>query len=593
MRVNLLAIAPYEGLKELMESVAAGRPDICLTVRIGDLTDGAVLVEQVQEQGFDVIVSRGGTARLIEKSAHIPVVEIAISGYDMLRVIQLAHGYGGRFAIVGFAAITNHARLICELTRDRTDIFTIDSIEQANICLGRLRDQGYNLIVGDAVTVKLAYQMGLDGILITSGAESVEAAFDQAVKLCSSLSERKRECAMFRSLIAESGQAIWVFDESGHQCWKSDLHGQWPDLTAYLKKQTPNLFKDSALSLAHKHNGEVYLINGKTMSLDGQPCAVFYVNQPSSTLSGDDSWLSLNAMAEEYAASFSALYSQNSNMRSLLEQARTFSQSSSPILIMGEAGTGKDIIANAIHKASREKSNALITLDALYGTPRRWDALLEAVQSPLCQMGYCIYFKNIQAIPEEFKWRLVEYLRQAQVHRRNRLLFAWQIDSQSEPYEDALCRFLLGELGSLTLSIPPLRERMEDMLSLCSIYINKFNLRYGKQITGVDEEAASLMRAHCWAHNFNDLQQVLREAVLLSDAPLITSQVIHPLIKKLENSAPMPDRALDLSGTLEQINIQIMRAVLAQENNNHSRAAARLGVSRGTLWRKLKNAQED
>ena len=78
-KTKILAIAPYEGLKELMETTAASRPELDLTVYQGDLSQGAALAEQLQDQGFDVIVSRGGTARMIESISHIPVVEILVS----------------------------------------------------------------------------------------------------------------------------------------------------------------------------------------------------------------------------------------------------------------------------------------------------------------------------------------------------------------------------------------------------------------------------------------------------------------------------------------------------------------------------------
>ena len=173
-KAKILAIAPYQGLKELMEVSAASRSDLELTVYLGDLSDGAALVDQVQDQGFDVIISRGGTARMIEDIAHVPVVEIMLSGYDMLRAIRLARSYNGRFAIVGFPGITSCAQLICDLIQYPTDIFTIhDSVEAAQ-CIQRLAAQGYSLIVGDAVTVSQSKQIGLNGILITSGSESID-----------------------------------------------------------------------------------------------------------------------------------------------------------------------------------------------------------------------------------------------------------------------------------------------------------------------------------------------------------------------------------------------------------------------------------
>ncbi len=589
MKCNILGIAPYEGLKEIMEAVAAARDDVALTVYTGDLSEGALVANRIQDQGFDVIVSRGGTARMIEGIARVPVVEIAISGYDMLRVIRLAKEFRGRCAIVGFPAIAGSARLIAELVQEDTDIFTIHSAEEAEACLHELMERGYGLIVGDTVTAKQSRKLGLNSVLITSGVESVAAAFDQAVNLCRVLRKREEERALLEALLAGCDQIVAAFTEDGRAVLRSLDTAFPPEWAAMLQKHVPAVLSGSAVSLARKRDGQVVCIQGKRVTSRSAAYAAFYCKVPATPPSWEGLWITARDTAEGYAASFNALYSENPAMRALISQAAAFSQSSAPVLVRGELGTGKDAIVAAIHAESAQRGNTLLTIDAQQGTVKRWSALLRDDGSPLCRMGLGIYFKNAQAIPREAALTLREYLHSAQVHRRNRLYFGWQMRGAGDA-EDPLLLFLLDRLGCLALTVPPLRDRVEDIQSLSSIYISRFNQKYGRQVVGFDEEAAALLQAFGWGQNFYQLQQLVSEAVLLTDTARITTETVAQILGKLAADTPTaPPNALDLAKPLDALTTDIIRLVLREENNNHSRAAQRLGISRGTLWRKLKD----
>ena len=102
-KTKVLLIAPYEGLKEAVLGVLPQYQDkLELTMSLGDLTSGVQQAQTAQTQGYDVIISRGGTAELIARNVPLPVINIEISGYDYLRAIKLAENIRGRKAFVGF-----------------------------------------------------------------------------------------------------------------------------------------------------------------------------------------------------------------------------------------------------------------------------------------------------------------------------------------------------------------------------------------------------------------------------------------------------------------------------------------------------------
>ena len=106
---RILGIAPYDGMRTAMEQAAQAYPNVELEVYTGDLEEGQAIVQRMAPNSYDCIISRGGTATLIRQVTDLPVVDIHISVYDVLRTMKLAENYTSLYAIVGFPSITEPA----------------------------------------------------------------------------------------------------------------------------------------------------------------------------------------------------------------------------------------------------------------------------------------------------------------------------------------------------------------------------------------------------------------------------------------------------------------------------------------------------
>ena len=109
---RILGIAPYDGMRTAMEQAAQAYPNVEMDIYTGDLEDGQAIVQQMPPNSYDCIISRGGTATLIRQVTDLPVVDIHISVYDVLRTMKLAENYPSLYAIVGFPSITEPANLV-------------------------------------------------------------------------------------------------------------------------------------------------------------------------------------------------------------------------------------------------------------------------------------------------------------------------------------------------------------------------------------------------------------------------------------------------------------------------------------------------
>ena len=142
-KIRVLGIAPYDGIKILMQNVAQKRNDITLDVYVGDLREGVKIAKANLSNDYDIIISRGGTAELLRQATTIPVIEIVLTVYDILRAIKLSEVYSLKYAIVGFSSITKEAHLLCDLLQYNIDIFTIQAEEELCHLLSDLKEKGY------------------------------------------------------------------------------------------------------------------------------------------------------------------------------------------------------------------------------------------------------------------------------------------------------------------------------------------------------------------------------------------------------------------------------------------------------------------
>ena len=138
-KIRILGVAPYEGLKTIMERVAEDLPEVQLEVFVGDMDAGVSIVKERLEEHYDAIISRGGTATRIEKLTETPVVSVQVSVYDILRAITMAENYNKLYAIVGFPSITEPAHTLCDLLRKDVDILTVHTETEISKTLDRLK----------------------------------------------------------------------------------------------------------------------------------------------------------------------------------------------------------------------------------------------------------------------------------------------------------------------------------------------------------------------------------------------------------------------------------------------------------------------
>lgn len=586
---HILGIAPYDGMQTAMERVAEEFPNIQLDAYTGDLEAGASIVRSVQLENYDVIISRGGTVDRIREVTDLPVVSIQLSVYDVLRAIKMAENYSNLYAIVGFPSITEPAHTLCDLLRLDMDIITIHSMDETNRALDRLREGGYKMVVSDMVTHTLARQKGFDAFLITSGVESLHDAFAQAVQISDRFRQLRRQNQLLEGIArTRSGNTV-VLDKDGQLVYAA-RETPSPKLLELLRAKIPDISPASPLRFFHSEGSEFTRVTAHRLRAGWEHYYVFHCQLSQIPLRSSKNGLRFFDEAEAMQQFMHSFYSISGAMGVLEEQVNAIAPTRQPVMILGEVGTGKEQIARALYLRSPLVNSPLAVVDCSLMTDKNWEYLFNHYASPLNEGGCTVYFQHLELLSHQYQQELLAVATETNLPRRVRLLFsAACVEGQPLPEPVQVLR---SQLGCLTLQLPTLRSRRDELPSLASLYLSSLNAELGKQIIGFDPRASEQLLQYDWPNNYTQFKQVLQELVTLTDSAYIRGSAVAEVLDRERStyhseaavSAPAAEAA---SGTLDEIVMNAIHRTLAAVDGNQTAAAKRLGISRTTLWRYL------
>lgn len=590
-KIRVLAIAPYSGLRDLINEMAKDRSELDVHTFIGDMLEGVEVVKSVQEKGYDAILSRAGTADLIKKVSDLPVIDIKLSVIDMLRAIKLAQNYVGKFVIVGFKSITDTANLICQMNEDDFQIKTLSNISEIHDCLMELKEQGVSLIVGDVVTITHAKRIGLNTILVTSGKESVSSSFDEVIKLKEMLAHTDEKNLLIKNILQHSAISVISFN-SDKKVVYSNIHENLEDYQGILedlRQSIDILLKEKEFKILKKLGNHFVNIKGYLQEIEDSFYPTYYLEKHKTAIKPFDNAISINNILESPKVNFETFFTSNDGMKNAIEDAKAYSATQAPILILGDKGTGKDTLANAIFHNSLYSKNPYIVIDTKYMSEKKWAFLYESENSLLVDRDCTIYVKNIHLMDEVSQKFFESYFLQTYVHKRNRFIFS-AANSYSKLFDQSsLLHFIKNELSAFPIFLPNLNQRKDDIPSLASLFLGDLTLRYGNQVMGLEQEALKVLQDFHWTNHLSQLKRVMEELIVLTDTFYIQADTVKKVL--FYESAPQLHselHSIDLKKPLDEINKDIINLVLSEEDFNQSRAAERLGISRSTLWRKIK-----
>ncbi|RMH83265.1 sigma-54-dependent Fis family transcriptional regulator [Pseudomonas sp. AOB-7] len=312
----------------------------------------------------------------------------------------------------------------------------------------------------------------------------------------------------------------------------------------------------------------------------------------------------LEALEDQVRQPGAHLDSRSPALMAVLETARQVAGTDANILILGESGTGKGELARAIHGWSKRAKKACVTINCpsltaelmeseLFGHSR--GAFTGASESTLGRVnqadGGSLFLDEIGDFPLPLQPKLLRFIQDKEYERVGdpvtrradvRILAATNLDLEQMVGEGRFREDLLYRLNVITLTLPPLRERSEDVLQLAEGFLARFVREYARPVHGFSDAAREALQGYAWPGNIRELRNVIERASIICNAELIEPEHLG-LGEPVENGAPRIGAAL----SLEQLEKAHITAVLAT-SETLDQAARTLGIDASTLYRKRK-----
>ena len=602
-KIRILGVAPYRGMVTLMEQCALLYPDIELHAIQGNMEQGLELAKTYHTQ-YDAIISRGNTASMISEALPIPVTDIGIGYYDVLRCIKMAEHTKTRFAIIGFHSLTDIAKNLCDLLQMQVDIFSFspNTWKDCDRLLDQMKAQGYETVICDMIPYDYAKLIGITPILLTSSSESLCSAMEHTIENWQKNQQLLQSLSMLQTLVRSSSNQYLILDAEG-TCLYSTLEVKEADaLLMQLQKELPHCCCAKNRSFFLTANEKLYSVRS-ALSEDQQPPYVIFRIMPSKIPPiHSKNGITIMDCRQALQSFIESFYSNTELARGIIASTEQLATASAPLMITGEVGTGKDRVAHIYYAKSKRKDCTLYVINCAMINDKTWRFVTGHYNSPFTDNGSTIYISNLEALSPARQKQLLSLILDTNLHVRNRLFFSCTCKA-NHPIPHVALEYS-NMLGCIHIPIKPLREQREDIAPSASLYIDTLNQELGRQVVGLDEEAAQLLQEYDYPCNRTQFKRILKTAVLNTDTAYISRQTIEEILSRetgffhepgQDSSSPKKSVSqenspvLDLNRPLDVINREIARHVLKSCGNNQTAAAKRLGISRTTLWRYIKD----
>jgi transcriptional regulator with PAS, ATPase and Fis domain len=629
-RVGL--IAPYQGLIDKAEKLASTQ-GISLTSCRAVLDDAIREAENMERQGIDAIIVREITDVYIQGKINIPVVPIQISGSDILKAVMQALKVSKRIALANFYGRHKDIGIIREALAVDIEEFTFFTKEEACEKIEALKGK-VDVIIGGGLTYGMALEHGFEAVMIESTEDSIKYSLEVASNIAKSRFEEEQKRHQLTTIVNLVGGGIVAVDKAGfisvyNREAERIFQLPYEEVVGRKCDCISDVAGFDAVKVSGRHYENVSVYRDKNVFVRTVPITindkyrggVATIHEASSVEAMDRNIrITLHASGLTARSTFDDIIMVSESMKSAIERAKKFANSEFTILITGETGTGKELFAQSIVNHSRRKKGPFVAINCASIPSNLLEAELFGYEEGSFtgarkggKIGYfelahegTILLDEIGDLSPELQTRLLRVIQEKKIIRVGgtriipidaRVIAATNCSLIKQVNEGRFREDLYYRLNVLHLHIPPLRERIEDIPYIASHILSGY-----KSIKEEDRflviSALSSLAGYRWPGNVREMQNVLATlTVLLQDRPSIDKPTVIRLLSEIilsnaasadKNDKAEPPDLSNLKKSRKDFEKQIFTLLHGEPKANKVQIAKKLGISRTTLWRKLR-----
>lgn len=643
--IRLLFIVPYPELKGTVEYIYANHPE-------KDLMDCDIFVSFVEDlpeihtEDYDAVIARGYTAqRIAELYPRLPLVQLAVSGYDIVRaILDCCKAYHpNKLAVFSSESHVYEVKDICQVFGVEAEIYSRVKKQELQTYIQKAMSSGCDALIGGYSASLTARQLGLQTTTIQTGKDTVFHAFNTALRTAQQIQNERIVAQMQQTVISTSKDGLLYVDALGTiQVCNQVIHqmsGKQSLTGRKLKEALPylsDLFQ-AVTQDGQKETDKVFTIPGSKVTVstsctavmvDQQVCGAVINLTDISVIQNLEGQIrrKLNERGLRAKYTFSDIIHNSGVIEKTICRAMGYAASDSNIIIVGETGTGKELFAQSIHNASQRKNGPFVAINCaalpenlleseLFGyVEGAFTGSSKGGKKGLFEQahGGTLFLDEIAEISPSTQSKLLRVLQERQVRRigDNKVLdvdvriISATNKSLARMTERGEFRWdLMYRLDVLRLFIPPLRERENDVELLFLHLLKRQHQKEHTVVPVLAEDAVPLLHTYPFIGNIRELENIVERVSVLrmQNAETDGGENTHGellITKSLLFEALYPQDLEDewAANAATSMNSELseqdrLLQALERCGGNRTQAAKLLGMDRSTLWRKLQKYQ--
>ncbi|MDP1990521.1 MAG: sigma 54-interacting transcriptional regulator [Syntrophales bacterium] len=618
--MSIIFIAPEHEIAETYRRVLSNVWDRVQVVE-ALMNEAVTIARDLEARGAEVFVARGGTSRwLISEGIKVPIVEMHMTSGDLVQALSeaksMSHSEQPFIAVVAFPNMLQNLLDFEPFLNVRLSCYRLDIEKDVENLIKAAVAEGAQVILGGAVTTQAAKSLGLPAVLLRTGESSIRQAYEEAQRI---VYARKLEASRSNELKAileysyegiiavNSNDYITVFNPVAQSVTGLS---QEQALGQLSNKVIPSICLTEALEGGNEDIGQIIdfgrskvMINRIPIRVSGEIVGAVATFQDVTRIQSLETRIRREIYSKGHVAKFSLedIRGSSSVLARTVETANRYAQVDSTVLIHGETGVGKELFAQGIHRASSRTNGPFVAVNCaalpenlleseLFGyVEGAFTGAVRKGKPGLFELAHhgTIFLDEVSEIPFGLQGRLLRVLQEREVVRLGhdriipvdvRVLCATNQELNRLVAEGRYRKDLYWRLNVLSLAIPPLRERTDDILLLLSDFLPLLHRGDKKKIV-FTQHAADFLTRYPWPGNVRELNNFCERLVAVVQG----GEVDEALVKRiLEYSEP-----IQLSYN-KQTDFRDVERALTAADGKVGQAAQILGVHRATLWRRRK-----